>query len=339
LFQFPKPLTKGDTIAVTAPSSGVEVQMHGVLKKALQNVEKMGFKVIFGETVWTEKKARSDTKEKRAGEFMHFILDDNVDVIMAPWGGSFLMEILPLLDWKKLKNAKPKWIMGYSDISTLLFAYTLNTLHASAHGTNFFEQSFENVDTTTAKWSDVLGLHEGQSIKQVSSENYQSSWDNVLKNPGIGFDLDSPTEWKTFGEKSLSFSGRPIGGCLNTISIIAGTKYTPFEHFRLNAKEGLVWYLEWTGLNARQVQRELWKLNELGWFKNTNGVIIGRPSNSSPLKDFTYVDALQEIFQPLNIPVIYDADIGHVPPQITLINGAYAEVRLCSSKGEVIIYR
>jgi len=331
LFQFPKPLKRGDTIAVTTPPSGVEVHFHEIIKKAVQNIEMMGFKIIVGEAVWTQKKARSDTKEKRAKEFMHFILDDNVDVIMPPWGGSFLMEILPLLDWEKLKNTKPKWIMGYSDISTLLFAYTLNTLHASAHDTNFFELSFDKVDATTAKWPDVLGLHEGQSIKQVSSENYQSSWDNVLKNPGIGFDLDSPTKWKTFGEKSLSFSGRLIGGCLNTISIIAGTKYTPFEHFRLNAEEGLVWYLEWTGLNARQVRRELWKLDELGWFENTNGVIIGRPSNSSPLKDFTYVDAIQETFEPLNIPLIYDADIGHVPPLITLTNGAYAEVRLCGA--------
>ncbi|MGV2910251.1 LD-carboxypeptidase, partial [Bacillus safensis] len=28
------------------------------------------------------------------------------------------------------------------------------------------------------------------------------------------------------------------------------------------------------------------------------------------------------------IPIFYDIDCGHVPPQMTLINGAYAEVQL-----------
>ena len=57
------------------------------------------------------------------------------------------------------------------------------------------------------------------------------------------------------------------------------------------------------------------------------------------MNDFTYIDTIQETFEPLNIPVIYDADIGHVPPQITLINGAYAEVKLRGGRGEVTIYR
>ncbi|MBW4084790.1 hypothetical protein HYD27_26050 [Paenibacillus sp. S150] len=35
----------------------------------------------------------------------------------------------------------------------------------------------------------------------------------------------------------------------------------------------------------------------------------------------------------LQLPVLYDIDCGHVPPQLTLINGAYAEVELKSGEG------
>lgn len=37
----------------------------------------------------------------------------------------------------------------------------------------------------------------------------------------------------------------------------------------------------------------------------------------------------------LQIPIIYDIDCGHVPPQITLINGSYAEVKSDKDKGTV----
>ncbi|KON88005.1 hypothetical protein AF332_15025 [Sporosarcina globispora] len=49
------------------------------------------------------------------------------------------MEVLPLIDWDRFKELPPKWILGYSDISTLSFTYTTITGNASAHGTNLSE--------------------------------------------------------------------------------------------------------------------------------------------------------------------------------------------------------
>ncbi|WP_249023267.1 hypothetical protein [Kluyvera ascorbata] len=39
-----------------------------------------------------------------------------------------------------------------------------------------------------------------------------------------------------------------------------------------------------------------------------------------------YTDALQSALGDLHIPVIYDVDIGHIPPQMTLVNGVQATV-------------
>ncbi|RBN36055.1 LD-carboxypeptidase, partial [Priestia megaterium] len=39
-----------------------------------------------------------------------------------------------------------------------------------------------------------------------------------------------------------------------------------------------------------------------------------------------------------HIPVIYDIDCGHLPPQLTLINGAYASVNLEKNKDTVVQY-
>lgn len=77
-------------------------------------------------------------------------------------------------------------------------------------------------------------------------------------------------------------------------------------------------------------------MKECGWFKYCNGIIIGRPDGYSDTKDFTIKDALEKIFY--NIPVIYDADIGHVPPQLQLINGSYAKVEY-DSNGKFSIHQ
>jgi muramoyltetrapeptide carboxypeptidase LdcA involved in peptidoglycan recycling len=35
----------------------------------------------------------------------------------------------------------------------------------------------------------------------------------------------------------------------------------------------------------------------------------------------------------LNVPVVYDVDLGHLPPQLTFINGAYAACSVKEGKG------
>lgn len=83
-----------------------------------------------------------------------------------------MIEILDFVDFDALQ---PKWIVGYSDISTLLLAVTLKTGIATAHGTNLIDLRGEYLDETTAMWESVLKTREGESILQQPSEKYQKS--------------------------------------------------------------------------------------------------------------------------------------------------------------------
>jgi len=38
----------------------------------------------------------------------------------------------------------------------------------------------------------------------------------------------------------------------------------------------------------------------------------------------------------LNVPVIYDADIGHIPPQMQIVNGAIGRVEFADGKAVVM---
>lgn len=190
----------------------------------------------------------------------------------------------PLLDWKALKTLPPKWVMGYSDISTFLFAYTLITGTASAHGTNYVDLRSNALDPVTARWIDVLQTKYGGQITQSSSTHYQSAWKPELP----GFNLDTPSQWKQLGhsedaDTAVSFSGRLIGGCMDTISSLIGTPYAPVASYleQYCAVEGTIWYLESCEMNAGDIYRHLWQMKQAGWFAGVKGFMIGRPAGCS----------------------------------------------------------
>jgi muramoyltetrapeptide carboxypeptidase LdcA involved in peptidoglycan recycling len=49
----------------------------------------------------------------------------------------------------------------------------------------------------------------------------------------------------------------------------------------------------------------------------------------------TFNDAVKIALKDLNIPVICDADIGHVSPQMAIVNGAILKITSENSKGIV----
>ncbi|WP_046227866.1 S66 family peptidase [Paenibacillus dauci] len=335
---YPAPLRKGDRIAIIAPSSGVNPQYHHLLHRTRDQLEQAGYEVILGESIWTNDKCVSLPKAKRAAELQQFLLDEQIQAIIPPWGGEFLMELLPLLDWDRIRQLPPKWILGFSDISTLTFAYTLQTGYASAHGPGAVDISGTN-DPTTTKWQEVLTALAGQTIEQQSSSHYQTVSDPSRD----GLNLETPTYWHILGKEeesdlSLEFSGRLIGGCMDVLTILIGTDWAPVPSFieQYGATDGVIWYLESCEMNAGDIYRHLWQMNQAGWFRHARGILIGRPAGYSALGNFELTDALHQVFDDLEIPVVYGVDIGHIPPQLTLVNGASAIVSVKSGQGSIV---
>ena len=51
--------------------------------------------------------------------------------------------------------------------------------------------------------------------------------------------------------------------------------------------------------------------------------------------DISFKEALKEALSSLNIPIIYDFDLGHVSPRMTIINGAIANVHYKNHKATI----
>jgi len=125
---FPSKLQLGDNIATTAVSMGC-VDSNDILRleNASKKLNKLGFRCIETKNARNVKKLVSSSATERARQFMDLMENENVKVIIATSGGEILMEILPYLDFEKMKKLTPKWIQGYSDPSLLNYVITTKT--------------------------------------------------------------------------------------------------------------------------------------------------------------------------------------------------------------------
>ncbi|EPJ48176.1 MAG: hypothetical protein OFPII_07510 [Osedax symbiont Rs1] len=124
--------------------------------------------------------------------------------------------------------------------------------------------------------------------------------------------------------------GRLIGGCLDTIGHLFGSCYFDIERFSGRYPEqGTILYFENAELSPPALIRVLLSMRFKGVFDNLAGLLIGRSSaecvDSSGL---SYQEALISVLGGYDFPIIYDLDIGHQPPNLTLVNGAFASVTL-----------
>lgn len=88
-------------------------------------------------------------------------------------------------------------------------------------------------------------------------------------------------------------------------------------------------------MSTTDLRRSLVQMKLAGWFDHCSGILFGRSPANRPVEGYTVEDVYQELFEELQVPIVYDIDCGHVPPQITFINGAYAEVEVENGRGVV----
>lgn len=337
---YPAPLGPGSRIAVTAPSSGVEHATHARLDLALQGLRQRGFVVEEGLCLRDERASASAPAGERAAELMHYLLRDDIAAVVPPWGGERAIELLDRLDWAALAAARPKWLLGYSDTSTLLVPLTLHLGWATAHGPCLMDLAPGQDDALTAAVFDVLATPAGGVVEQRQSQAWQSLWGDFAADPACTYVLDRPTRWVPLhggaGPGPLHFGGRLIGGCLDTLLHLAGGPHGGVREFAERCgHEGTVLYLENSGLDPCSVLRALHTLRWAGWLDGLQGLLLGRsaaPDHGGP-EQLSYRGALEAALADLHCPVLVDVDIGHVPPQLTLVNGALAEVHWSAALG------
>ncbi|MGG1629746.1 S66 family peptidase [Rossellomorea sp. NRS-1567] len=334
MIYYPEPLKQGDKIGIVAPSSGVTGIFEEKLNRAIQNIEKLGYSCIESPSLRQNEHLASASATIRAKEFEDLYNKDEIKAIIPPWGGQFLIDILPHLQFHNLKT--PKWILGFSDISTLLFSVTLSKHFATAHGPNLLDFGNHMIDHSVLNSLKILSTNIGESFTQSELDFYQTEWLDMKEDYFPPYNLTEKVEWKSIIGDDNEFKGRLIGGCLDTIGKLIGTPYAPVkEYIEKFQKDGFVWYFESCEMNSSDIYRTLFQMRLAGWFNHCKGLLYGRPDGYQDVGGFTLEDALKKFNEGLDIPILYNVDLGHIPPQLTYVNGSLAEVSFLNGKGQI----
>ena len=254
-----------------------------------------------------------------------------VKLIIYAGGGDFLMEMLDELDFEVLKKSTPKWTQGFSDITHISFL--LNTLCdiPSIYSENVKDYAMTPLYQNLTNSLQIAG---GKELVQNSFEKYQ---EQIEDNQDGTYHLTAKVEWKNItGQEEIVMEGRALGGCIDCIDTLIGTKFDEVkEYIETYKQDGTIWFLEAYEMNTPLLQRILWKMKHAGYFKYCKGIVFGRPYIMREDYEISEKQAILDAIGNLEIPIIIGADIGHIPPQLAITQGAILKITSKDGKGTV----
>ncbi|MCR5621531.1 MAG: LD-carboxypeptidase [Treponema sp.] len=337
--RFPQHITPGQTIGVTAPSFGASSEPYiSRFDLADRKFAEAGYQIKAGATChMSDGLGISTNPERAAQELEEFYLDDGIQAIISCGGGELMCETVGHIDFLKLGEVRPKWFMGYSDNTNFIFPMATIAGVAGIYGPTFtgFGKPWEQAET------DALALLEGKTTIVRGYSHFQSpeaDYEATVKDPFSPYVLDTKKQLKTFipkggqlmpanDEEAVSASGILLGGCLDVLANLCGTKLDNMKTF--NREHGAVaWVLESCDGNPMEIRRQIWHLDNAGWFGNASLFVIGRPLASwqKSMMGVDQYNAVTDILAYHKVPVIMDADVGHISPTVPLVIGAETAV-------------
>lgn len=299
MIQFPKPLKKGDKIAIVSPASAIE-ESQIIATKNL--IESKGFKTILSPHClgkYENAYSYSGTENERTSDLNWALNDDEISAIWATRGGYGCMHLLRELRLSKFRK-NPKWYIGYSD-NTVIQSFLLKNKFASIHGQTLKTASF---GVSPVSYENIFKIIQGKKLEYTIAHHYLN--------------------------KTGETEGILIGGNLALIYALLGTKYS------FDFKDKIL-FLEDIGEHFYSLDRMLMSLDLAGVFKKINGIIIGGMINMGNEKDNPNYEnsfdpiAYEIITQRLKkykMPTAFAFPNGHIYDNRPLIIGAKTKLKI-----------
>ncbi|MFT3749424.1 MAG: LD-carboxypeptidase [Agriterribacter sp.] len=297
MIKIPAHLKKGDTIGITCPAGYMTYER---IEVCVRTLEHWGYKVKVGNTLFsTSENYFSGTDEERLADFQQMLDDDNIEAILCGRGGYGTGRIIEKIDFKKFRK-KPKWIIGFSDITILhthIFSnYNTATLHAPMAGA-FADAGADSKSVLSLKAA-LTGSPAKYSIKS-----------SVYNKPGEA-------------------SGRLIGGNLALLAHVVGS---PSD---INTKNTIL-FIEDTGEYLYNIDRMLYQLKQSGKLKKLAGLVVG---GFTDIKDTqrpfgkTIYELISDIIQEYDYPVCFDFPVSHANENYALKTGVKWNLKITAKK-------
>lgn len=280
--KIPPYLVKGDTIGITCPAGYITAEE---IEPAVNTLKEWGYAVQIGNTVGKKDFTFGGTDTERKNDLQQLLDDKNIKAILFARGGYGAVRIIDAINFKKFIE-HPKWLIGFSDITTLHSHihqnYGIATLHAKM--CNSFIK-----DWSLAEPAQIVSI---QSIQQCISGTFMQYSTPYNSSNTLG-----------------TATGILVGGNLKTIESLSGSKSDINTH-------GKILFVEDTGEYLYSIDRMFWNLKRSGKLDHLAGLIVGgfkikKEETETEAFGKTVEQIVLEKISNCNYPVCFDFAVGH----------------------------
>ena len=279
-------LKKGDKIALISPSYTTP---DSNIQKTADVIKDWGFTPVIGKNVDKLDAGKyAGTAEERADDFITALKDTSIKAILANRGGYGTIQLVDLIDPKLVKK-NPKWLIGYSDITTL---------HAMQ---------------TKAGVMSIHGTMSSSIAKTAGKDDNSTLLRDLLKGEVPTYKVPK----HKYNQKGKA-EGILVGGNMTTFVPLIGT--SDIDIFQ---NDGIILFMEEIGENLRNIDRMFHSIELHGVMENVRGVILGEFVDSGTDLDYESTEAmLSSYLKKYDIPVMCGFPAGHDDVNLPLVMGA-----------------
>lgn len=276
-------LKPGDKVAIVSPASPPKSTDWELGLKVL---EQWGLEVIRAPNHLNTHFGLAGTDQQRLSDLQWALNEPDIKAIFPVRGGYGTSRIIDQVDFSNFAKY-PKWIVGFSDITTLLMhlnALDFPSLHAPMPH-NF--------------------LQNGGEIALINLKKFLFEGEFNFKTP--------PHPYNTFGKVEAPI----IGGNLSILVHLIGTPSFPNP-------ENTILFIEDIGERLYHVDRMMVQLKRSGILSQLAGMIVGGFSDCEEASLQIGKDAygiIAEHTQDFNYPIAFDFPAGHIPNNQPLLMG------------------
>lgn len=294
-----RPLSSNALIGIVSPG-GPSSKDRFVL--GLQELERRGFRSIcpLDPTTYYGKYDHgfaSGSIQARTQSFMELVENPEVELLLSVRGAYGSLDILPHLDFKKIREAgKP--LVALSDISALLVSFADKAGVQAIHGPSLASAFADGASSEDAKES----VDELFSLLQ--NPNHRPEYSLHVLRGGVG-------------------KGQIIASNLTMLLCLLGTPWD-FDY------SNCILVLEEVGESPYRIHRAFTQLKLAGKLDALSGLVLGRfsrcESKHGPSVDDVFQLVLKDLLSHTKYPVLSGMEMGHWGKNLPLPLGCPAEI-------------
>lgn len=283
----PSFLNKGDLISIVAPSGKVDPEY--VLQSKLL-LESWGFSIELGEHVFAEYGRYAGTDEERLSDLQKAMDNTVSKAVFCARGGYGVVHLLESLSLQNFIQ-KPKWLIGYSDI-TALHSKINNAGILSIHAPMSSHLAQEGNDEASLFLKDLLFGKLPRYTVKPHILNRQGKSEGVLR-----------------------------GG---NLSVLYGLRGTPYDFKPHNT----ILFIEDVCEKPYHIERMMYNLKMGGILENISGLLVGQFSDCEEDESMhkSIYESIADLVSKYDYPVVFNFPVGHLKKNFPLVCGKSCEI-------------